>query len=319
MRNCLFLILLGLQYFLYAQDTIEFTDLYGDYLGQTPPTDTPLVFAPGFISTDSLIEHCAPAFSPDGTEVYWCVIRSPKSDNEEWTSWGMTMRRIGDRWTVPEVTSFYGGPTFSMNGKRLYFPGLYPEKKANGPYFIERQNDNWSQPENLGIVTRFPEIKTANSFSFTRNGTIYFSGDIEGNEKIKDNRIFRTKLVDGIYTELELLPQSINLSPYNNLLSFIAPDESYLIFTSNRKGNFGGGDLYISFHDNNTDTWSEPINMGAPINTSKEERFPGLSPDGKYLFFTRSTRSGFPDFDHDIFWVSTEVIDRLKEKCNVNK
>ena len=62
---------------------------------------------------------------------------------------------------------------------------------------------------------------------------------------------------------------SINLSPYNNLFPFIAPDESYLIFTSDRKGNFGGGDLYISFHNIDTDTWTEPINMGAPINTDK--------------------------------------------------
>ena len=69
----------------------EFTDLYGDYLGQTPPGDTPLVFAPGIVSTDSLIEHSAPAFSPDGKEVFWWVVRSPKTSDEKWTSWGMTI------------------------------------------------------------------------------------------------------------------------------------------------------------------------------------------------------------------------------------
>ena len=54
----------------------EFTDLYGDYLGQVPPSDTPVVFAPGIVSTDSIIQHSAPAFSPDGNEVFWWVIRS---------------------------------------------------------------------------------------------------------------------------------------------------------------------------------------------------------------------------------------------------
>ncbi len=310
-------ILLAFNSFIYAQDSLEFTDLYGDYLGQTPPGDTPVVFAPGFISTDSLIEHSAPAFSPDGKEVFWWIVRSPKTENEEWTSWGLTMRQIGDRWTVPEVTSYYGGPTFSIDGKRLYFPGLYPERKADGPYFIDNNNDGWSRPKNIGIVARFPEIKGAGSFSITRNGTFYFSGDTEGNEQTKDNRIFRTKLVNGVYKELELLPQIINLSPYHNLFSLIAPDESYLIFTSNREGGLGGDDLYISFHDNDTDTWTEPINMGEPINTNKDERFPGLSPDGKYLFFTRLTRSGFPDFDHDVFWVSTDIINRLKDNYNI--
>lgn len=295
----------------------QFTDLYGDCLGQTPPGDTPVVFAPGIVSTDSLIEHSTPTFSPDGKEVFWWIVRSPKSGNEKRTSQGMTMRRIKGRWTIPAPTPYYGGPAFSIDGKRLYFPGLYPDKKSDGPYYIEKQNDGWGKPGNLGIVAHFPEIKGAGGFSITRNGTFYFNGDTGGNEQIKDNRIFRVKLVNGEYTRLELLPNSINLSPYNNMFPFISPDESYLIFSSDRKGNLGGGDLYISFHDINTDTWTEPENMGEPINTDKDERLPGLSPDGKYLFFTRLTRSGFPGFDHDIFWVNADVIFRLKEKYNV--
>jgi hypothetical protein len=319
MKKYLILLLLGLTLSIYAQETIEFTDLFGDYLGQTPPGDTPVVFAPGIISTDSLIEHSAPTFSPDGKEVFWWIVRSPKTSNEKWSSWGLTMRCIEDKWTVPEVTSYYGGPTFSIDGKRLYFPGLYPDKKTDGPYYIDKQDNSWSQPKKLGIVARFPEIKGASSFSITSNGTFYFNGDTEGNEQTADNRIFRTKLVNGEYTKLELLPHSINQTPGHDMFPFIAPDESYLIFISDREGSLGGGDLYISFHDINADTWAEPINMGAPINTDKEERFPGLSPDGKYLFFTRLTRSGFPNFDHDVFWVSTEIIDRLKEKHDIKK
>jgi hypothetical protein len=297
----------------------QFTDMYGDYLGQTPPGDIPVVFAPGIVSTDSLIEHSAPTFSPDGKEVFWWIVRSPKTSDEKWTSLGMTMRRIDDRWTVPEVTPYYGGPTFSIVGKRLYFPGLYPDKKTDGPYFIDKQGNNWSQPQKLDIVTRFPEIKGAGSFSITSNGTFYFNGDTGGNEQTADNRIFRTKLDNGEYAKLELLPHNINQTPGHDMFPFIAPDESYLIFISDREGSFGGGDLYISFHDINLDTWTEPINMGASINSDKEERFPGLSPDGKYLFFTRLTRSGFPDFDHDVFWVSAKIIDRLREKSNVKK
>lgn len=305
MKKIFFLVLLGLNSFIYAQ---EFPLLSGDYLGQTPPGDIPQLFAPGIISIDGLIEHSAPAFSPNGDEVFWWVVRSPKTSNEKWTSWGMTMSRIKGQWTAPSKTPFYGGVTFSSDGKRLYMPGLYPERKPDGPYFIEKLGDSWSQPKNLGVVARFTKIKGAGGFSITRNGTFYFNGDTGGNEQIKDNRIFRIKLVNGEYTTLELLPQSINLSPYNNLFPFIAPDESYLIFTSDRKGNFGGGDLYISFHNVDNDTWTEPMNMGEKINTKMEERFPGLSPDGKYLFFTRSV----PDYDEGVLWVSTAIIDSIK-------
>jgi hypothetical protein len=47
----------------------QFTDLYGDYLGQTPPGDIPVVFARGIIS-DKYQQHSAPSFSPDGSEVF---------------------------------------------------------------------------------------------------------------------------------------------------------------------------------------------------------------------------------------------------------
>ena len=40
--------------------------LNGEYLGQSPPGDVPVVFAPGIISVDSTIEHGSPAFSHDG-------------------------------------------------------------------------------------------------------------------------------------------------------------------------------------------------------------------------------------------------------------
>ena len=314
MKKYLFLLLLGLNFSIYAQNIKEFTDLYGDYLGQIPPGDIPVVFAQGIVSTDSLIEHSAPTFSPDGKEVFWWIVRSPKTDKEKWSSWGLTMSCIEDRWTVPEATPYYGGPIFSFDGKQLYFPGLYPDKKSDGPYCVNKQGDSWGLPKKLDFVSRFPEIKSAGSFSITHNGTLYLNGNTEENEQTANNKIFRAKLVNDEYTKLELLPPCINQTSSHNLFPFIAPDESYLIFISNRKGSLGGGDLYISFHDTNADTWTEPINMGDPINTDKEERFPGLSPDGKYLFFTRLTRSGFPDFDHDIFWVSSHIIEKLRNK-----
>jgi len=45
--------------------------------------------------------------------------------------------------------------------------------------------------------------------------------------------------------------------------------------------------------------------MGDKINTDKTERFPIVSPDGKYLFFMRHTPG------QDIFWVSTKIFDHI--------
>lgn len=49
--------------------------------------------------------------------------------------------------------------------------------------------------------------------------------------------------------------------------------------------------------------------MGSSINTNKQERFPGVSPDGKYLFFTR----WYSDpYYHDLYWVDAQIINDLK-------
>ena len=55
--------------------------------------------------------------------------------------------------------------------------------------------------------------------------------------------------------------------------------------------------------------------MGEPINTGAQERLPGVSPDGRYLFFTRWT----PDHNQDVFWVSANIINRLRKQENIVK
>lgn len=294
-----------------AQNAQEFTDLKGDYLGQTPPGDTPVVFAPGIVSTD-YAEHSAPAFSPDSYEVFWWMCRGPQSDNEKWIHTGMTMRRIGDRWTSPAVSPYDGVPVFSVDGKRLYFGS---EGTGNDLCFVEKQGNNWSEPKNLGLIARMSELKSASCPSITHNGTLYFMGDPVGSGMYKDSRIYRAEIINGEYAKPELLPFCINLPSFWNFTPFIAPNESYLVFASNRHNQDDGGDLYISFHDIGTDTWSEPVNMGGAINTGAQERHPGLSPDGKYLFFTRCTRWSPPHYDHDVFWVSAGIIGKLKAEA----
>ena len=61
--------------------------------------------------------------------------------------------------------------------------------------------------------------------------------------------------------------------------------------------------------------WKEPVNMGKSINTDRQERFPGVSPDGKYLFFTRWHSS---PYYHDLYWVDAGIIDDLKVQSKNN-
>jgi hypothetical protein len=82
----------------------------------------------------------------------------------------------------------------------------------------------------------------------------------------------------------------------------VSPDESYVIFCSERPGGKGKGDLYISFKDK-TGEWQPAKILDAGINTEAYEFCPFVTSDGKYLFFSR---------DGDIYWMSAQLLEGFK-------
>jgi Tol biopolymer transport system component len=281
----------------------EFTDLYGDYLGQAPPGDTPIVFARGIVS-DTLLQHSAPTFSPDGNEVFWW---SYYYGGKKTLYFHKTMRRVNNRWTKPEISPFIAEPFFSPDGKKLYFSAL------DGPNYVEKQKDGWSEPKSNELVARFPQIKMVYWPSITRNGTLYFNGHAEG---FKFNMaIYRSELINGEYAKPELLPSHINI-PGDGMLNqtpYISPDESFLIYSSRSFTPVDEeGDLYICFRKSDG-SWTNRIKLDESINTKGDERFPSVSPDGKYFFFNRDT----PGYSEDVYWVSANIIDILRKKSGI--
>lgn len=129
------------------------------YLGQTPPGETPLIFAPGIISTDSTIEHGYPTFSPDGNTVFWqSNLRYKEKETEIFLK---TMCRVEGQWTVAETSPYGGMPTFSSDGNKLYFISSDTEKEK-GLYFVAKQGENWSEPKSLNLIASFPPEECGN-------------------------------------------------------------------------------------------------------------------------------------------------------------
>ena len=278
--------------------------LRGPYLGQVPPGATPVLFARNLVSTETT-ELCA-VFSPDGTEFYFA-----RSERER----GARMR------VVTQANGVWGGPRpvelggdyssvdmfMSRDGQRLYFcsnralDGKGAAKNDTDIWVATRAAGGWSAPVNLGNAVN----SGANDYypTLTTRGDLYFSSPREGGAG--GNDIYRSRLTEGQLARAENLGSPINTEKWE-FDPFIAPDESFVIFASNRAGSFGDSDLYISFRTP-AGAWATPRNMGEPINSVGPEYTPMLSPDGKYLFFT-SGRGG-PD---DIYWVDASVIDRLR-------
>ena len=75
------------------------------------------------------------------------------------------------------------------------------------------------------------------------------------------------------------------------------------------------GLIYICFKLKDG-TWSKAINMGPEINTDAIDMHAFVSPDEKYLFFSRRESFNNATFS-EIFWISSKIIDKIREENNL--
>ena len=284
-----------------------------NYLGQDPPGLSVKLFAPGLISTDSM-EHSAPSFSPDGKIVLWTVL------DRAYHASMMEMTFENGKWSSPHRASFADStaddyyPSFSPDGKKLYFssrrkvPAGYEENGSIRIWEVERTEHGWGIANPIDTLVSDGEEY---AHSITSKGTLYFSSSQGGSTNWN---LLRSKKVKGVYTMPELLPYSINSVGYEDG-PYVAPDESFLIFDSQRPDGLGGGiDLYISFKKEG-EGWMIPVNMGPKINSNAAERFARLSPDGKYFFFGSTRNASATKLGFDIFWIDAGILDELRKEA----
>ena len=92
-----------------------------------------------------------------------------------------------------------------------------------------------------------------------------------------------------IWTAPKSLGKKINLPDYNEMSPFLAADGVTLYFSSDRPGGLGEADIWMTKRlDESWTKWSDPVNLGAPINTALSEAFFTLDAGGEYAYLTSS-------------------------------
>ncbi len=308
----------------------DFPSLSGPYLGQKPPGKTPEIFAPDIVSSN--MSELNNVFTPDG-KMFFFTVRSlgPRLCS--------MMRMVSENgiWSEPRLLPFasrYGDIDMSVSpdGRWFFFCSRRPLTAGDEP---KEDNDFWmseitaggfGEPRHLGEDVNSPRDDYYPVFTNEEN--LYFSSQREGPGT---NNIYVSRYVDGKFQEAKKLPETIN-TEYRDYDPFVSPDESYIIFASERPGGFGRSDLYISFKNDNN-RWTEAVNMGGNINSAGADLCPMLSPEGKYFLYTssRTIEQDFPErpvnyegfkkiYDSsetpfgNIYWVSAEIIDELKQQ-----
>ena len=249
----------------------QFPVITGPYMGQYPPGKEPKRFAPGIVYLD----HTTISLSPDGNEIYWG------------NGYSILFSAIRDgNWTKPAYPSFSGPnelmfyddvPFVSPDNQRLFFTSRRPvdtlsaNTNKENIWYVERTSAGWSEPRPVGPAVNAMGLHW--QVTVSRNGTLWFGGADQNSLGASD--IYYSRLVNGEYT------QPVNAGPVINsgeseMMPFIAPDESYLLFY---RAILQRPYLFISFKGKDGQ-WQEP----KPVDWFPTYVGVMVSPDGKYLF-----------------------------------
>ena len=276
----------------FAQENMEsefsFPILEGPYMGQEPPGMVAKPFAPGIISKDGW--EIEGVFAPSMDEFYFTT-RIKKG--EPITVIGF--RQQDNIWKKYIEFKRTGEVSFSPDGSRMHMAKGYKDRKGDG----------WSERQSLGPLFDREDWGIMR-LTASAKGTYVF-------DDYKSKDVIRISTVkDGERQVPKLMGPIVNTGEWT-AHPFIAPDESYLIWDSEREGGYGDSDLYISFRQKDG-SWGSAINMGDKVNSDKWEAYASVTSDGKYILFNKRIDDGSNDdkMNVDIYWVDAGIIETLR-------
>jgi hypothetical protein len=145
-------------------------------------------------------------------------------------------------------------------------------------FYTELKNGTWTPPRNITPELGVDGDVYPTCLSFDGSVLIvYRNDDFVGN-------LYTSKLVNGLWTSLVKMNDLINTKYWESHGS-LTKDGNTLYFTSNRKGGYGGLDIYRSQKLPDGD-WGAPVNLGPTINTSYNEETPFITENDRNLYFS---------------------------------
>ena len=266
----------------------------------------PQIFLPGVVSKENRFEFGF-TLSAKNDELYYGVELGHRTEIHQ------SLYKDG-KWTegepiIVDDRYHYHDLMLNLEENRLYFISDRPISGEGTPkdfyiWYVEREDHTWSKPVwfDTGVNTDKGEYYV----SFANNGDFYFSRHLSSPANRPRNfEIYRASENANLTPDIQALDNSVN-GPYYEADPFIAPDGSYIIFASVRRGGLGQGDLYISFKNDNG-SWSKAISLGETVNDSGNQFCPFVSRDGKTFFYTSN---------QDIYSIDAEWLQTFKAKLD---
>jgi len=267
------------------------------YLGQTPPGNTPVKFAPKLINDTPFFSMDRSAFSKDGREFYYCRNNTWFSNKDA----AMQVFRFdGNKWNGPTtiVPKLYA-PVLSPDGDTIYCIGAGKGQVS----FMQRDGNGWSKPK--AFLQRSYGLY---DFMCTNSGNMYAASNIKGSiDNYSCYDVCIMKPVKSGDTSIYTLGKPMNTPGFDGDF-FVAPDESYIIISAKEKPDFEC-ELFISYHKKDG-SWTNPKSLGPEINNGPAHRWGEyVTPNNKYLIYSY----GHGPEDCALYWVRFDnLLENLK-------
>lgn len=255
---------------------------------------------------NSAFAEVRPTISADGKLLYFVVEGNPqntlfKSDKRaqdiwyaelENGTWGAAKHAAIPLNDQKENAVFWVSP----EGNRILIRGSYVNGKyaGRGISICNKSADGgWSKPEKLNIRGYDKMSHDDYSGAFLSNDgktlLLYFSEE----KNSLSNDIYVSRLTENNdWSQPESLGETISTYDYDEISPSLAADNITLYFSSDRPGGQGEHDIWMSKRlDDSWKKWSEPVNMGAIINTKKWDAYFAVDAKGEYGYFASSQNS----------------------------
>ncbi len=155
-------------------------------------------------------------------------------------------------------------------------------------------NGKWGKPEKLKRNESSNAFEPSAALSPDEQ-TLYVVSDRQGGQGGLDIYKYE-KMYSGLWGKPVNLGSVIN-TPFDEDGVFVGKDNKTLYFSSKGHNSMGGYDIFKTTYTPGTKTWSQPENLGYPVNTGSNDIFFMMAPAGDRAYFASDRDGGFGDMD----------------------
>ena len=194
-------------------------------------------------------------------------------------------------------------PVITLDGQALYYTSRRLWKDSSNLDMIDPQTNQfledvyvsymdfdreWTDPVRLDFC--LPERHEATVTVSQDESKVYLYQDDNG-----IGNIYYSVLSGTEFTDIKKVEGKINSDAWETHLTF-THDGQNAYFVSDREGGLGGRDIWRMVRFSNGE-WSEPYNLGAPVNSIYDEDAPFIGVDNKTLYYSSNGLKSMGGFD----------------------